>query len=143
MSGALENLKANADYRHYFDCALKGQLVFKTCLACGHMQFPPRHLCPVCWSDRLEWSQHGGRGRVYSVTTVHRAPVPGMEVPYVLAMVELDGGLRMMANIVGPDAGQAKIGDSVSVSVEFERRGDAALPQFRRTAEASRGSSHA
>ena len=141
MSGALDNLKANADYRHYFDCALKGQLVLKKCMACGHVQFPPRHLCPVCWSDQLEWIEHSGHGRVFSVTTVHRAPVPGMVTPYMLAMVELDGGPRVMANIVGSDSGQAQIGDKVSVA--FERRGDAALPQFRMVEGASRGSSHA
>jgi uncharacterized OB-fold protein len=130
MSGSLRDVTANADSRPYWDAAAKGRLTFKKCLSCGHVQFPPRHLCPVCWSDRLEWIEHPGRGRIHSFTIVHRAPAPGFDVPYVLAVIDLDGGPRMMSNIVGPDAVKAAIGDAVEVT--FERRGGAALPQFQR-----------
>ena len=130
MSGAIDNVSPNADSRHYWDSALQGKLVFKKCSACGHVQFPPRALCPACWSDKLEWTEHSGSGSVLSFTTVHRAPTPAFvgKVPYVLAMIELEGGPRMMSNIVGEGALEVKLGDCVRVV--FEKRGEAALPQF-------------
>jgi uncharacterized OB-fold protein len=125
---------ANADSQPYWDAARAGKLAFKTCLSCGHRQFPPRQLCPVCWSDRFEWREHRGRGRVYSFAIVHRAPLADFEVPYVLALVELEDGPRMMTNIVG--AGALEVGLGEAVEVTFEERGGAVLPMFRRCPEA-------
>lgn len=95
----------------------------------------PRHLCPECWSDRLEWVDSAGRGSVHSFTVVHRAPLPAFaaHTPYVVALIELDEGPRMVANVLGDDALGVAIGDRVEVV--FEDRGDGAmLPQFKRLA---------
>ena len=75
-----------------------------------------------------------GGGRVHSHSIVHRAPSPAFRerVPYVVALVDLEEGPRMMANIVGDDALEVAIGDAVEVL--FEERGEGRkLPQFRRT----------
>jgi uncharacterized OB-fold protein len=72
---------------------------------------------------------------VHSFTIVHRAAFPEFQVqtPYVVALIDLEEGPRMMTNIVGDDALNVAIGDAVTV--EFEERGNegAKVPQFKRT----------
>lgn len=95
----------------------------------------PRHLCPVCWSDQLEWVDSKGMGSVHSFTVIRRAPVANFAalVPYVVALIELDEGPKMLANVLGEDALSTKIGDRVQVT--FEDRGEGAMvPQFQRVA---------
>jgi uncharacterized OB-fold protein len=112
--------------------ARHGRLVLRTCADCARSHFPPRHLCPHCWSPRLQWLDASGEGTVYTCTIMRRAPQPQWlaRVPYVLALVDLAEGPRMMANIVGDDALGVAIGERVQVC--FEDRDGAALPQFRR-----------
>jgi uncharacterized OB-fold protein len=125
----------NADSKPYWEAAQQGRLVFKKCSGCGHVQFPPRHLCPKCWSDQADWVTSSGTGRVHSFSIVRRAPSPAHagKVPYVLAVVDLDDAPRMVANIVGADALDVSIGDAVKVV--FEACEGGAIPQFQRTAK--------
>jgi uncharacterized OB-fold protein len=126
---------SNADSLPYWAAARERKLVIRKCKACGELHFMPRHLCPVCWSDQLEWVQAKGTGSVHSFTIVRRASHPAFAslVPYVVALIELDEGPRMMANVLGKDALAVAIGDRVQVT--FEDRGDGALiPQFNRAA---------
>jgi uncharacterized protein len=125
----------NADAAPYWNAARERRLLVRRCNDCGRMHFMPRHLCPACWSERLEWVQSSGTGTVHSFTVIRRAPLAAFaeQVPYVVALIELDEGPRMVTNIVGEGALQAAIGDRVEVV--FEDRGDGAmLPQFRRVA---------
>jgi uncharacterized OB-fold protein len=115
----------------YWRAAHEGRLALPRCLDCGHRHFYPRTLCPHCGSARLEWADCSGRGVVYSFTVVHRAPSPAFaaEVPYVVAVVELEEGPRLMTNIVGcaPDA--VRVG--MNVRVAFKRVSDSVtLPVF-------------
>lgn len=124
---------ANADSLPYWNAAREGRLVIRKCKACAELHFMPRHLCPHCWSDELEWVDAQGTGSIHSFSIVRRASDPAFAslVPYVIALIELDEGPRMMANILGADALSAAIGDRVQVT--FESRGEAAkLPQFTR-----------
>ena len=130
---ALPVPEPNADSRAYWDAARERRLVVRRCRACGRRHFMPRGQCPACWSDDLEWIECSGLGTVYSLSTVHRAPTPDFaaNAPYVIALIDLDEGPRMFANIVGEGALYAAIGERVQVT--FERRGDSALiPQFMR-----------
>lgn len=121
----------NADSKPYWDAARAGRLVIRKCRDCGEVHFMPRHLCPSCWSDQMDWVDAKGTGTVHSYTVIHRPPLPEFTGPYVLAMIELAEGPRMVSNIVGDDALSVAIGDPVEVT--FEDRGDGAmLPQFRR-----------
>ena len=72
-------------------------LLLQQCETCGHIQFYPRSLCTACMSDDLRWRPARGRGTVYSYSTVHRALLPGFEedLPYVVAMIELEEGVRL------------------------------------------------
>ena len=124
---------ANPDSRPYWEAARERRLLIRHCSSCGTNHFMPRHLCPQCWSDQLDWLESAGTGSVYSFSIVHRAPTPDFatRAPYVIAMVELDEGPRMFANIIGNDALSVSIGERVKVA--FEDRGAGALmPQFRR-----------
>lgn len=93
----------------------------------------PRYLCPACWSDQLEWMDCKGAGNVHSFTIVRRAPLPAFAAlaPYVVALIELDEGPRMIANVLGEGALSVRIGDRVEVTFE-DRGGGAMLPQFKR-----------
>jgi uncharacterized OB-fold protein len=83
-------------------------------------------------SDRFEWRKSSGRGVVYSFTVVHRAPTPFFrdKVPYVVALIDLQEGVRMMSNIVGCDPAEVKIGDHVEVIFE-DINEEITLPKFK------------
>lgn len=125
---------ANGDSQPYWDAARERRLVIRQCKACNELHFMPRHLCPVCWSDQLEWVDAKGTGSVHSFTVIRRAPLAAFapNAPYVVALIDLDEGPRMVTNVVGEDALSVKIGDRVSVTFE-EREGGAMVPQFVRT----------
>lgn len=133
MNTSLPQPKPNADSLPYWNAARERRLLIRQCKACDAKHFMPRQLCPHCWSDQLEWVESKGTGSVHSFSTVHRAPTPAFAAaaPYVIALIDLDEGVRMFANVVGDNAFDALIGDRVRVT--FEDRGDGAmLPQFMR-----------
>ena len=122
----------NADSAAYWSGAKTGKLMLQRCRDCGATWFLSRHLCGSCWSDRVEPVEASGSGQVHSFTVIHRAPSAAFagQVPYVVALIDLAEGPRMLANIVGVEARGVAIGESVRVV--FEQRGDGALPQFER-----------
>jgi uncharacterized protein len=120
-----------AETAHYWRSALEGSLQIQYCRACARHQFYPRRFCTQCLSDQIEWVQASGRGRVYTYTVCHIAAHPAFEsqVPYAVAMIELDEGVRMLARIVNSDLECLAIGAPVQVC--FERISDEiALPMF-------------
>ena len=133
MSLPLPSPVSNGDSKAYWAAARDRQLVIRKCNACGQMHFLPRHLCPACWSDDLAWVPAKGSGRVHSFTIIRRASAPAFadKVPYVVALIELDEGPRMMANILGADALDVAIDDPVQVTFEDRGEGDL-IPQFER-----------
>jgi uncharacterized OB-fold protein len=110
--------------RQYWAAAAEHRLLVQRCAGCGHHQFYPRPFCLACSSRRIAWQQVTGRGWVYSLTTV-RIPVhPDLPPPYVVALVDLDEGPRLLTNL----AGECAIGDRVRV--HWERRDDLVVPVF-------------
>ena len=105
-----------------------GVLRVQRCGACGRHVFYPRAVCPYCDASELDWVDASGRGQVHSFTVVHRAPPDYRdEVPYVVALVELDEGVRMMTRIVDVEPA----GVRVDLPVEVAIQGDPRLPYFR------------
>lgn len=131
---ALPIPEPNGDSRPYWDAARERRLVIRRCSDCGAKHFMARYLCPQCWSDRLEWIDSEGNGTVASFSIVHRAPTAPFKgrTPYVVALIDLDEGPRMFANIVGDDAHAVAIGERVHVT--FEERDGMTIPQFARAA---------
>jgi uncharacterized OB-fold protein len=121
-----------AETAHYWRSALQGRLEIQYCPACARHQFYPRRFCTQCLSDQVEWVQASGRGRIYTYTVCHAAGHPAFEarVPYAIAMIELDEGVRMLAGIVDSDLERLAIGAPLQLC--FERISEEiALPMFR------------
>jgi len=116
----------------YWEAAAEGTLLLQRCRPVGHLQHYPRSLCATCWSQELEWEAASGRGTVWTYTVVH---MPGHaawrdEVPYVLAIVELDEGPRLMTNIVGTDTDAVQVGQAVELAAVRDSSGPQPLLQF-------------
>ncbi|MFM0222014.1 Zn-ribbon domain-containing OB-fold protein [Paraburkholderia dipogonis] len=129
-----------AETERYWQAAHENRLEIQYCRMCARHQFYPRRFCTQCLSDQIEWVQASGRGRVYTYTVCHVAGHPAFEsqVPYAIAMIELDEGVRMLAGIVDSDMERLAVG--VPVQVCFERISDEiALPMFRLAAGDSPG----
>lgn len=104
--------------RPFWEAARRHELTLQQCGGCGKFIYYPRPLCPHCFSDRLEWKKVSGRGTVYSYTVSRYSPTPAFkEIPFVLAIVELEEGPRMTTNIVAPPE-QVRIGLPVTVAFE-------------------------
>ena len=116
----------------YWEGARLGVLRLQQCRTCNTNRFYPRHTCPKCGSSAVQWIDASGYGSIYSLTTVHRGPSAAFKErqPYIVALIDLPEGVRMMSNIVGDEASQAQIGDAVQV--RFEARGEGSLPVFER-----------
>ena len=128
----ITHLQAALQRRDAFDSARDARRFVLGMTDLGEVHFMPRYLCPACWSEDLEWFEAKGKGKVHSFSIIRRASSAAYapRVPYVVELIDLDEGPRMMSNIVGADALDVVIGDAVTL--EFEERGDAKLPQFAR-----------
>lgn len=116
--------------RLYFEGAAEGELRVRHCKSCGALFRFAHAWCPECWSQDLDYKASTGRGTVETFTVVHQAPYPAFEdrIPYVIALIELPEGVRMMTNIVGCPVEDVHIG--MRVNVTFEARGPVVVPMF-------------
>jgi uncharacterized OB-fold protein len=109
--------RIDEESRGFWEALARHELYFQRCRSCGTNRLYPRAVCPVCLSSHTEWVRASGRGTVYTFTVTHQNQSPGFreELPYVLAIVELEEGGRLMTNVVGcaPDA--VRIGMPVEV----------------------------
>jgi len=112
--------------RPFWEAASLRRLVIQRCTVCGHHQFYPRRFCLSCDGADLGWVDAAGTGTVYAATTVRLQVIPELQPPYQVALVELDEGPRLTANIVGEPC---RMGDRVRVA--WRERPDAPpLPVF-------------
>lgn len=126
----------NADTRPFWDGCAVGELRYQRCDRCGQVQLIPRSRCAACQGTALTWQRSDGRGRILSHTTVHRAPSEAFrsEVPYVMALVDMDEGFRLMANVQGGAEPALAIGQPVRIG--FVDVDGTALPIVQRLDEA-------
>lgn len=119
--------KPTAETRPFWDGCAVGELRYQACASCGAVQPIPRSLCTTCHGARLEWKLSRGRGRILTHTTVHRAPTPAFraEAPYVIAIVDMDEGFRLMVNV---EADGAAIAIGAPVRIGFRSVQGVALP---------------
>lgn len=117
------------DSEPFWEGTRRGVLLIQRCDRCGRHQFPPRALCIRC-GGAVGWVAASGRAEVYSFTVVHRAPEAFQDqVPYVVALVDLEEGVRLMTRLEVAPA-EARIG--VAVQVGFQTVSDeVTLPVFR------------
>lgn len=115
----------------FWDAARQHRLLIQSCGECGKPQFYPRPFCRHCLSEKMEWKQSKGTGHIYTFTINHRAANAHMadKVPHAVAMISLDEGVRVMANVVDTPLEQIRIGARVAVRF-LDLDGELSLPQF-------------
>lgn len=116
----------------FWDGCKRRELLIQKCKDCQNPNFYPKLFCPNCLSLNLEWVKASGRGKVYSYTVVYSyQPTEFSEdVPYIVAVIDLQEGVRMMSNIVGcpPEAVKCDI----EVEVVFDDvTEEITLPKFK------------
>ena len=115
----------------YWSAAAQGRLLIQECAACGHRQFYPRALCARCGGEP-GWLECSGSGTVHTFTVVRQMGMRPFrdELPYVVAMVELEEGPMMMGNVTGCDPDAVRIG--LPVEAYFLRAEDeVGVPMWR------------
>src|SRR5260370_33596854 len=111
-------LEQDSDSRPYWEGMAQGELRSQCCNACSRAVFYPRAICPHCFSDQLSWIVATGRGTIYSYTVAHQAFGSwATDIPFVVSIVELEEGVRMMTRII--DAPRERIAIGVAVRVTF------------------------
>lgn len=114
--------------RPFWDGCRRSALLFQRCDR-GHPVFNPAARCRVCMSPDLHWEESGGRGTVATWSVVWRPQTPAFATPYAAAVITLDEGYQMIANVVGCD--HADVRSGMRVGVEFHPISDAySLPYF-------------
>lgn len=118
------------DTQFFWDGLKDGRLLIQCCEDCGALRHPPRPMCPACTS--LAWSavDSAGRGTVHSFVLPQHPPDPFIAAPYVVALVELAEGPRLVTNLCDVEPSDVQIGMAVEVTYEtFD--GEVVLHQFR------------
>jgi len=107
----------------YWEGLRQHKLMLPRCRQCQRAFFYPRVLCPFCHAGDIEWFQASGRGRLHSFEIAHQSFNKALRVkpPYVLAMVELDEGPRMLSNLVGIEPDPERIRCDMPVEVVFHQ----------------------
>jgi uncharacterized OB-fold protein len=116
----------------FWQAAAEHRLVVQRCTGCGHTWLPPAPICPECRSTASDWQTVSGRGELYTYTVVHRPIAAQQTLPFVIAVIALEGagGVRMISNLV--EAAPAEIAIGMPVEVVWEdMSADLAIPRFR------------
>lgn len=117
--------------RPYWEAAQRGKLVFQRCRGTGKPFLYPRRWSPFDFSPDPTWEKASGRGTVYSYTIVYQPPYAAFKAdcPFVMAIVQLEEGPRLMTNILHCDPATVTIGMAVKLCFET-RAGGFQIPQF-------------
>jgi uncharacterized OB-fold protein len=115
----------------FWAAAKEGRLLVERCAACGAESFPPRGMCRSCRARTMVPTEITSRGRVYSFTVNHQRWLPGLEVPYVIVLVEFPDhpGVRVVGRLRGCEPDDVSIGMEVEVGFE-QGPGGFAIPSF-------------
>ncbi len=115
----------------FWSAARDHRLSLPKCAACGTVRFPPSAHCPDCGAAEHDWVDLSGTGKVFSFVTFQRLYNKGWEgeIPYVVALIQLDEGPRILSGLTGIDA--ADVVCDMPVKVVFDDvTEDVTLPKF-------------
>jgi uncharacterized OB-fold protein/acyl dehydratase len=110
------------DTKFFWDGLAAGELRIQRCRACGALRHPPGPMCPACGSSEAGYLVASGTGVVFSYVVHHHPPVPGKTLPLVIALVELDEGVRVVGEMPGVQPDEVSVG--APVRLEFLRVDD-------------------
>jgi uncharacterized OB-fold protein len=118
-----------ADTAFFWDGVKEHRLLIQRCSRCGALRHPPRPMCPACRALAWDVLEASGRGTVFSFVMPRHPPLPWFDGTYIVALVDLDEGTRLVSNLVGVEPDDASIG--MPVVVRFEEFDDGVvLPVF-------------
>jgi uncharacterized OB-fold protein len=122
----------NEASRPFYDGAREHRLMIQQCTTCGAVMWPVKSRCTNCLNSTVTWVQASGRGTLYTFALMHQVYHPGFadEVPYNIAQVDLEEGLRVMSNIVGCSNTDLEIGMPLEVTFE-DISDEVSLPKFK------------
>jgi uncharacterized protein len=108
----------------FWDATRERRYLLQWCRPCDEPVHYPRWACPRCLGEDLEWRQASGRGEVYTFNVMHRpgSPLMADATPYVIALVDLEEGARILTNVVGCDPADVKVG--MAVRLDWEELSD-------------------
>ena len=120
------------DTAPYWKYCRQHELRMQKCTECSHIRFPAGILCPACHCMDAEWVKLSGRGTIFSYVVFRKAYHPAYEdeIPYVVAVIQLDEGPRMESNIIDADVNEIKIGMPVKLFFE-DVTDEISLPRFK------------
>jgi len=123
------------EMRPWWEAAQRHELYIQKCRDCGDLRFHPRALCTSCMSSQVEWVKCSGRGKIYTFTITNQNGSAGFRdsLPYVLAWVELEEGVKLLTNIVDCPPDRVKI-DMPVAAVFDDVTPEVTLVKFRPTA---------
>ncbi|HVM65747.1 MAG TPA: Zn-ribbon domain-containing OB-fold protein [Acidimicrobiales bacterium] len=132
---SLGALHPDAFTEPFWRAAAEHRLTCAQCASCGAFRMPPTAFCPRCRSQEVTWAELSGRGTVFSFTVARHALTPDLagSLPYVVAVVDLEGapGARLVANVVGTEVEDVRIGMPVEVVWEDVEGSPVSLYRFR------------
>ena len=122
----------NEETKPYWDYCRKHELRMQQYRQCGYIRFPISIICPKCHSMETDWTKLSGRGEIYSFTIYRVAYHPAFknDIPYIVAIIQLDEGPRMESNIIGCEVERVTIKMPVEVAFD-DITDDIALPKFK------------
>lgn len=118
--------------RPFWDACREGRLALQKCRDCGHLRYPVSHVCPECLSYESDWTTVSGKGEVFSYIVFHQVYNQAFaeDVPYNVAIIQLDEGPRMISNVTGVANDAVKVGDRVEVVFDAVTD-DITIPRFK------------
>ena len=122
----------DGDTKEFWEGCQRHELLLQRCEQCNSYRYPPRPICPDCFSMDTKWEKASGKGEVYTFIVVRRALGPAWEpdVPYTTAIIMLDEGVRMVSNVIDCKPEDVKIGMKVGVVFD-DVTDDITLPKFK------------
>ncbi len=133
MPAELAQLHPDPWTEPFWLAAREHRLVAPRCKQCSAFRMPPSPFCWKCRAQSVDWVELSGRGSVYTYNVTRQALIPHLRpaVPYVIAVVELEGapGARLISNVIDVDPAQVRIGLPVRVAWD-DVDGDTTIPRF-------------
>ena len=105
------------DTAFFWEGTAAGELRIQRCPSCGVLRHPPGPMCPSCGDEKPDYVVASGRGTVFSYVVHHHPPVPGKTLPFVVALVELDEGVRMLGQLIEVDPSAVSVGMPVRIAL--------------------------
>lgn len=124
------------DTQFFWEGTKAGELRIQRCPECGTLRHPPGPMCPSCGAEKPDYILAAGTGEIFSYVVHHHPAVPGKQLPIVIALVELDEGVRMLGELVGADPERVEIGQRVELALT-KVDDDLTLPYWRLASDAA------